>query len=294
MFILLGASLWGVIGWFVNHLSDLGFSSMEIVTLRAWSAAIMLLLYQLVTSASKLKLKSILDLKYFIGTGIFSIIFFNYNLFKAMELSTLPIATSLLYTAPAFVTIISFFVFNEPLTRAKIIALCITFLGTGLVVGVVSLDQLTMNYASILFGLGAGIGFAFYSIFTKLALEKYDSLTITTYTFVIAAIALTPFFPYVEKATLLTDSSTILYALGLGFLPTAFAYIIYTHGLNLTQASNASILSTVEPVVATLIGVFVFKEAFSFLQLIGMMLIIGAVILIQLSTRSTAKSNLPT
>ncbi|WP_240458804.1 EamA family transporter [Virgibacillus sp. Bac330] len=37
---------------------------------------------------------------------------------------------------------------------------------------------------------------------------------------------------------------------GLGFLPTAFAYIIYTCGLKDIEASKASILTTVEPVVA--------------------------------------------
>lgn len=290
IFIITGAALWGTIGWYVKHLYALGFTPMEVVTLRAWTSACLLIVYQLIKAPKQLKLHSFTDMKYFIGTGILSIIFFNYCMFKAIELSTLPVATALLYTAPAFVTVISYFVFKEPLTRIKIGALCITLFGTSLVVGLIPFNIGAIQFGSIMFGLGSGIGYACYSIFSKFALEKYPSLTITTYTFVVAAIALVPFFPYQTKLHLLTDPTVVLYALGLGFLPTAFAYILYTYGLNQTEASKASILTTVEPVVATLIGIFIFKEAFSFPQMIGMACIIGAIILIQLSSHSVEKS----
>jgi drug/metabolite transporter (DMT)-like permease len=281
LYIITGAALWGTIGWYVNHLYDYGFTPMEVVTLRAWTTAILLFIFMLVTAPKKMKLKSYKDIRYFIGTGIFSIIFFNYCLFTAIELSTIPVATALLYTAPAFVIIISFFLFKEPLTRAKIISLILTLFGTGLVVGLIPLNLQAIQISSILFGLGSGIGYALYSIFSKFALKKYTSLIITTYTFAVAAIALIPFFPYSEKGHLLLEPTVLLYAFGLGFLPTAFAYIIYTYGLNQTEASKASILSTVEPVVATMVGVFIFQEAFTFIQMIGMACIIGAVILIQ-------------
>src|SRR5690625_3917608 len=254
---------------------------MEVVTLRAWSAAIMLIIYQLITSPSQLKLKSSFDIRYFIGTGIFSIIFFNFCMFKAIELSTLPVATALLYTAPAFVTIISYFLFKETLNRAKMVALCITLIGTCLAAGLIPLSLKSIQLGSIVFGLSSAIGYALYSIFSKFALEKYTSLSVTTYTFFIAAITLIPFFPYSSKFALLYRPTTLLYAIGLGFLPTAFAYIIYTHGLSKTEASKASILTTVEPVVATLIGIFIFNESFSLSQMIGMACIIGAVILLQ-------------
>lgn len=281
IYIILGAALWGTIGWYVKNLYSYGFTPMEVVTLRAWSAAIILVIYLIIISPKKLKLKSIRDIKYFIGTGIFSIIFFNYCMFTAIELSTIPVATALLYTAPAFVTVLSFFLFKEALTRLKIIALLITLMGTALVVGLVPLNLETFQLTSILFGLGSGIGYALYSIFSKFALKKYSSLSITTYTFIVAAVTLLPFFPYQEKFHMLLEPTVLFYAFGLGFLPTAFAYIIYTHGLNNTEASKASILTTIEPVVATLIGIYIFHEAFSFIQMIGMACIIGAVILIQ-------------
>ncbi|MHA6252037.1 DMT family transporter [Oceanobacillus sp. CAU 1775] len=279
--IIIGATLWGTISFYVKNLYAFGFSPMEVVTLRAWTSALILVLYFLITSPKTLKLHKFTDIKYFIGTGVFSIIFFNYCLFTAIEISSIPVATALLYTAPAFVTILSFFLFKEALTKVKVIALIITLFGTSLVVGLIPFNTEAFKFASIVFGLGSAIGYAFYSIFSKYALEKYGSLTITTFTFLVAAVTLLPFFPYKEKGALLFEPEVLFYAFGLGLLPTAIAYIIYTYGLNHTEASKASILTTIEPVVATIIGIFIFKESFSFIQMLGMALIIGAVILIQ-------------
>src|SRR5699024_3800301 len=259
-----------------------GFTPMEVVTLRVSSSSILLLVYMLITSPKRLRLQSLSVIKYFVGTRILSIVFFNFCMCTTIELSTIPVATALLYTGPAFVTTFSFFLFKEPFSKAKVIALLITFIGTSLLVGLIPINLAALEWNSLLFGLGSGIGSALYSIFSKFALEKYSSLVITTFTFTVAAIALVPFFPFLRKGHLLLDPGVLFFAVGLGFLPTAIAYIIYTYGLNLTEASNASILTTVEPVVATLIGIFVFSEAFSKVQMLGMACIIGGVILIQL------------
>ena len=215
IYIIIGAALWGTIGFYVKNLYTYGFTPMEVVTLRVWTSAIILILFLLFTNRKRLKLHKFSDIKYFIGTGIFSIIFFNYCLFTAIEISTIPVATALLYTGPAFVTIFSFFLFKEPLTRIKVTALLITLFGTGLVVGLVPFDKEAFKLGSIIFGLGSGIGYALYSIFSKYALEKYSSLTITAFTFITAAIAMTPFFPYKEKGMLLLEPTVLLFVFGL-------------------------------------------------------------------------------
>lgn len=287
--IVIGAGLWGTISWYVKQLSDFGFTPMEIVILRAWSTAIILVPFLLLTNRNQLKLKAWSDLKYFIGTGIFSIIFFNYCMFTAIELTTIPVATSLLYTAPAFVTILSWILFKEQLSLYKIIALFSTLIGTCLVAGITGSSWQNIHLTGILFGIGSGFGYALYSIFSKYALQKYSSLSVTTFTFIVAAVAMIPFFPYEEKMNLLMDPVPLLLAIGLGFLPTALAYILYTYGLQFVEASKASILSTIEPVVATFIGIVVFTEPFSIIQFIGMLAIIGAVLIMQFSNKQQIK-----
>lgn len=287
--IILGATLWGTIGWYVKNLYQFGFTPMEVVMLRAWTAALLLLLYLAISSPKSLRLNAAGDIRYFVGTGICSIIFFNYCMFTAIELSTIPIATALLYTAPAFVTVLSVFLFKERFTKNKGFALVMTLLGACLVVGVSPAGINDAGITAIMFGIGSGFGYALYSIFSKFALEKYTSMTITTYTFVVAAVVLLPFFPYAQKGHLLAEPGVIFFAFGLGLLPTAFAYIIYTYGLTNTEASKAAILSTVEPVVAVFIGIFVFQESFSPIQIAGMVFILSAVLLVQKKRYSSSR-----
>lgn len=285
IYILIGASLWGTIGFYVKNLYEFGFTPMEVVTLRVASTSVILFVFLITASRKSLVLHNIADIKYFIGTGIFSIILFNFSLFKTIDLASIPVATALLYTAPAFVIILSFILFKEPITRFKMIALLLTLLGTAFVVGLIPLKLDEIPFITILFGLTSGLGYALYSIFSKFALEKYSSLTITAYTFFVATIALIPFFPYKEKLHLLFDIKVFSFVLAFGLLPTTLAYLIYTAGLNRTEASKASIISTIEPVVATLIGIFIFFEPFTFMQGIGMGAIILAVIIIQLERK---------
>lgn len=282
IFIVIGAILWGTIGFYVKNLYLFGFTPMEVVTLRVWTATVILLAYLSIARPGSLRLQRMSDLKYFIGTGIFSIIFFNYSLFKTMELSSIPVATALLYTAPAFVIVLSYFLFEEKITTYKLIALSLTILGTALVVGLLPFDLSAIGFPAIIIGLCAGFGYALYSIFSKFALEKYSSATVTAFTFIVASVALIPFFPYREKIYLFTDPQVLLFVFGLGLFPTAVAYIVYTYGLSYTEASKAAIISTIEPVVATCIGMIIFSEPFSTVQMTGMGCILFAVVFIQL------------
>src|SRR5690625_4495931 len=90
IYIIIGVALWGTIGWYVKNLYAFGFTPMEVVTVRSWASALLLVIFFLITSPKSLKLNAFKDIKYFLGTGILSIIFFNYCMFTAIELSTLP------------------------------------------------------------------------------------------------------------------------------------------------------------------------------------------------------------
>lgn len=298
--IMTGAALWGTIGWFVKHLYAYGFTPIEVVTLRAVTTVMFLFTYFIITDRSVFKLKQFAHIRYFIGTGLFSIVFFNFCMFSAIEASTIPVATALLYTAPVFVTVMSRILFKETFTVQKMIALILALGGTVLVIEMIPLDVHQLNIQALLFGLGSGVGYALYSIFGKYALVHYNTKTITFFTFVVASAALIPAFPYESLQTLI-ELDVLLFALGLGVLPTPLAYLLYTNGLKHVEASKASIFTTIEPFVATLIGIFVFSEPFSLAQGVGMSLIIGAVVILEVfrtnqkqlkqETRSSASRN---
>lgn len=279
LYVAIGASLWGIIGFFVKELAEYGYTPLQIVYLRAASAFLFFLVWVLIQQPALMKIK-LGDTWYFLGTGILSVSFFNWCYFTTIQTSSLAIAAILLYTAPAFVLVISVFVFKERLTRQKVFALSATFIGCILVSGIFS-AQLELSMKSLWIGLGAGFGYSLYSIFGKLAGKKYETLTISFYTFLFAMIALFPISDISTAEVNMFDTTVILNVIGLGLFPTVLAYWFYTQGLKQLEASKAAIVSTIEPVVATIMGLVLFNESVSLIQAVGILLVLGAVLFIQ-------------
>jgi drug/metabolite transporter, DME family len=279
--IAFAATMWGLIGFFVKGLSDIGFSAMEIVTVRVGAAAIMLLIIGFGFFRSHLKIK-FRDVPLFIGTGLFSIVFFNWCYFTAIERMNIPVAAALLYTSPAFVITLSVLFLKERINFRKVCAVGGTIVGSAMVAEITLFQGSSFSLSSIFIGLGAGLGYALYSIFGKVALKNYHPFTLTFYTFLTASLFLVPPFMGKPHVNLLVQLDVLLYAVGLGLVPTVLAYFAYSWGLEKVESSRAAIIATVEPVAATILGVMVYLERISFIQGMGIVLILASVILVNL------------
>lgn len=278
LFILLAGMLWGSLGLFVRVLNAAGIQSMDIVFLRAVVTAVSMLIYLMIVNRKMLVIH-LKDVWCFLGTGIASITFFNFCYFKAVMVTSLSVAAVLLYTAPAMVMVLSFFLFHESFTRKKGFAVIMTFVGCVLVTGVFEDGQI-ITMQGILYGLGAGLGYALYSIFSRYALERgYHSLTITCYTFIVASVV-TCFFADREKvfAVAFSDLSYTAISLALGILCTVAPYLLYTLGLTRVDNSTASIVASIEPVTATVLGILVYQEAMDVWKLLGIVMVLGAMV----------------
>lgn len=281
LLVICGASLWGIIGIFVKSLASFGLDTMDIVAVRVFSAFMMMFIYVLFVNKALLKIK-LKDCIYFIGTGILSIVFFNWCYFTAIEEMSISIAVILLYTAPGFVTILSVLFLKEKLHRFKVISLTLTLIGCVLVTGYSPANGASIRMYGLLIGLGSGLGYALYTIFGKIALQKYSTLTVTTYTFLFASLSMFPNIHDMATSSIDFQSFTLWgLILGLGLFPSVLAYLFYTKGLSSIESSKASIIATIEPIVATAVGVWVYQEHLSITQFAGIIIILLAVILVQ-------------
>ncbi|RFU65495.1 DMT family transporter [Peribacillus glennii] len=275
--VVAAASLWGIIGIFVKGLTDAGLSAMEIVTVRVCCASLFLLAVGVIKNRNLLRIR-VADIYLFIGTGIISIVFFNWCYFTAMNMLSISTAVILLYTSPVFVMIFSSLFFKEIITLPKILLIGCTVLGSILIAGVKGHALSGGDGIGFLIGLGSGLGYALYSIFGKLALKKYHTFTITAYTFFTASICLLPVTGIWRKAEQIMAPKTLMLIIGLGLFSTVIAYLLYTWGLGKMDGSRAAVLATIEPVTAMFLGFLFYGERLSVLQMAGAFVILGAVL----------------
>lgn len=285
IFIMLAAALWGGIGVFFKVLSGVGFTQMQVVAIRVTAAAVTLTLYILVKDRSLLRVR-LKDCWCFVGTGIISLVFFNWCYFTAIEMTSLAVAAVLLYTSPIFVMLFSAVLFHEAINVRKIIALVMTFIGCLFVVGVFGSGDYAFSFAGILVGIGAGVGYALYSIFGRFALEKgYHSVTISEYTFVFAMLGALPLSRIWDAAPLLLQPETLIGALGIGVLCCVFPFILYTQGLSGVETSKAAIMATIEPAVAAFLSFLLYQESLLGFKGIGILLIFASVAILNQPSR---------
>ena len=279
LLIILAGCFWGSMGIFVRKLSEYGLSPIQIVTVRITVAALAFALLLLVKDRSGFRI-ALRDLPLFLGLGLGSILFFTVCYFSAITMMPLSTAAILLYTSPIWIMLMSVLFFREKLNRNKLIALALAFAGCVFVSGI-SGGGLTVT--GLLLGLGSGIGYGLYSILGTIALRKYSPYTVTTYTFLIAAagswFVCSP-ADLISRFAAGNPMEIALFSCLTGLVTAVIPFLAYTLGLRTVEASKAGILATIEPMVATLVGMIVFSEPLTLLSGLGIVLILTAVILL--------------
>ena len=285
--IVLAGILWGTMGLFVRKFNAMGLESMEIVELRCYIAAVILFIGTFLRDKKLLKVKG-KNLPVLICSGIFSIVFFYYCYFSTISIMNLSAAAILLYTAPIFVMLMSVVLFREKLTVKKVLVLVMAFSGCCLVSGVATASQ-ALSWKGILLGLGSGFGYALYSIFSRFGLNQgLHSVTITNYTFLFAAVGGAFLADFSALGTAFSEYgvSFVLFSVFYTLITTVLPYLLYTLGLSYVENGTASIMASVEPVVATLLGIIVFSEKPTVSSVIGIVLVLIALVLLNLEKKN--------
>ena len=285
--IALAGVLWGTLTLIFKALDAAGITALQAVLVRNGFAALILWSVLAVRKPSALKLKRPAHLLYFVGNGMVSLAFFSACYYICIAEAGVGIAALLLYTAPAFIMLLSAPLFKEKITPRKLCALAMTIFGCGLVTGAFT-GAMTLTPYALLIGLCSGLGYALYTIFGKYALRHYDSLTITAYTVLFAALGVLPFCNFGGVVSILSsDPSLLLAGVASAVLCTIIPYLSYTKGLTAVEGGKASIIASVEPVVAAAIGFIFFNEGMPPAKLIGMALVLCAILLLNLPQKKT-------
>ena len=285
---ILGAGVtWGVIGLFTRSLGAAGLTSAGVLIVRSGGCALLFALWALLRDPGLFRVRGrdIWLVALFGGVTFF----FTYCYYRSIDLGSLSMACTLMYSAPVFVMVMSLFFFGERFSRRKLFALLCAVAGCTLVSGVLE-GNAAGGAAAVIFGLLAGIGYAGYSVCIKaLSNRGLDTLTINVWGWTLCALLGLVVWGPADAAPAFATGRTVLLAVGLvvvsGFLPA----LLYSLGLRGEEAGKGAVMASVEPVVASLAGLVAFGETPTALGALGIVLVLAAVALLNLGKKPEAE-----
>jgi len=272
VYVLCAAALWGLIG----PLSKLAFAAgMDTVEVAFWRTTLAWVLFAGQAVKNRETRIARRDLPVVAGFGVAGIAGLFGAYVVAVEAGGAALASVLLYTAPAWVAVMSWLFLKEPMGSYKVAAVAATIIGVaGVSLGPGFSGETASSSRAIVFGLLSGITYALYYIFGKYYLGRYKTPTLFLYALPIGSLALLPFTEF-TKPTLAGAIPCIVLAL----LSTYGAYSIYYAGLRRLEATRAAVVATLEPVMAAGLAFVMFGERFSLIGYAGAGLIILSVLL---------------
>ncbi len=265
--VLLGAACWGMIGLFSRGLAAMGLDAFQRTALRMIGAMVVLtvVLALLRPAVFRIKLR---HTPLFIAAGLLSVQGMTITSFFCQNHCSLAVSGVLLYLAPTFVVLMSAVLWKAPITRRKVAAMLLAFLGSVLVSGIMGGGS-SVSLFGIAMGVASGFCYATYTIFAHYALEHYDSMTMTYWTFFFAALCALLYVDFPALGAAMVSGGGLFAAFGLVVISTVLPYLLYTKGLEGVESGRAAIMANVEPVVGALVGVIAFQEAMSIWVILG-------------------------
>jgi drug/metabolite transporter, DME family len=276
------ALMWGTVGVMAKFLYGWGMSPWSLVYFRSAVTALMIGGIILAVNPAWLRVRRA-DIPFLIlYAALGSAAFFAFYFFT-ISLTTVAVAVVLLYTAPAFATVIARFVLGEVITPMKLVAVSISFVGCALVaeIGTIGSAETAVQPLGIVTGLGAAITYALFGIMSKQARTRYNTWTVLFYAMGIATLFLSPILllPEFSVGPYPPEAYLILAVMILG--PTLLSRLFYVEGIKSVEASRGAIVATIEPVAASIFAFLILGELLSTSQLLGGALVLSGAMLAQ-------------
>jgi DME family drug/metabolite transporter len=197
-----------------------------------------------------------------VGLGVFYAIYLS-----AIERLSVSVAAALLYTAPAFTVALAAVLLGERITRQRVTALVGALVGVLLVTGALGADARGVERSGIPLGLLAGLAYAAYTLFGRATRARMDAVRALYWPTGFGVVFLTFLAP--PWRVFLDHPGAFPALLGMAVVATVLPNLLFLAALGRLEAGTASILATLEPVMAALYGVAALGESLGTGQAFG-------------------------
>lgn len=278
--IMVGAAFWGISATIAKFLFNNSIDPLIIVQTRVSFAFVVLFLVLLTLNRPALKIEWSCSYKFAL-LGILGIAGPNVTYYYAIKLTSVATAILLQYTVTVMVMLYGILILKESNTWYKWMALILSLAGCYFAVGGLESAAFHTNKVGLILGLLSAVTFAFLNIYGKVLSSLYTRWSIMVFSFGFASLFWLLVNPPWKILAQNYSFQQWLIFIGFSMISILIPYIFYFLGLKYLQASRVIIISTLEPIVAILSAFLILGELMSPFQILGGVMVIGAIILLQ-------------
>jgi drug/metabolite transporter (DMT)-like permease len=215
--------------------------------------------------------------------GVIGVAASNYFYYYAIQLTNVATAIVLQYTAPVWVLLYMVARRLQKPTLQRVAAVVMALLGISLITGIIG-GQLRISMAGLAGAEIAAVAFAFYNVAIPPLLERLDRWKVLVWLLFGAAMFWVGVNPPWRWPQLSGGQWIFLWVFALTSVLLPFSF--YITGLQYLDATRAIVTSCLEPVFSIVIAALVLGETVSSIQITGIVVVLGATVLIQMPDRS--------
>lgn len=276
IYALLSSAAFGIMPIFAKYAANNGSNTLSILSTRFLLSALILFVYFLFKKVNykidknQLKALAVVSLCGFVPTA--SLLFFSYNYIPT------GLATTLHFIYPAVVVAINRIFFKDPLTKNKLISLFLSMISIYLLVG---FKFENINIIGVVLALASGFTHSI-SIFgmNNSTLKTVDNLVSVFYISIFAGITIFTATALTGNIALPINTYTVTSLIGISLISNIASILLLMMAIKIIGPSPSAILGTFEPIVSIIMGIILFKEAFTFSVFLGTVLILVSVVLL--------------
>lgn len=260
------------------HFATSGNASVESMLFgRFFIAFLLLSLFLLATKISiRISIKQLITLAIVAIVGLVATTQMLFYSYRMMDVSR---ATALHFIYPVAVVIYAVGLKMEKMTIGKLIAL---MLGSGGVWFLVNNSQGELgSFMGVVLAILSGITYAVYVVGVALPnINTINRWVISFYTSFFASVGYFGLAVFRDELAFQVAPIGWIGILGLAVISTILAQVLFIQGISIIGPFKAAILSTFEPLVGILVGLLVFHETMGLVNIFGVLLIVGALLLV--------------
>jgi drug/metabolite transporter (DMT)-like permease len=279
---LMAAMLWGVSGTCGQFLfQQRGISVEWLMSARMLGAGGLLLLMAFIQKDKDIWMiwQDKVSRKKLLIFGILGMLTVQYSYFAAIKYSNAATATILQFSAPVLIALYLAFRHAQRLSAFEYLAILMAVTGTFLLVTHGNIHTLNISPFAFMLGMASAISLAIYTLLPGELLKKHTALSVIGWGLFIGGVAIS-FVKAPWQFDGVWDGYTIANVLFVVIFGTLLPFYMYLKAVQIIGGQKASLLTSAEPLSATLIAVAWLGISFKAIDWVGALFIIATVFML--------------